>query len=153
MSIFFFCPKSNSKCINDKRDQRYIDHSIKSLVSQRVYQISSGYEDANDCNFLRNDAILKLCSGQLPETDLDSGSQSTMSRFENSLTRSELYRIAKMFVLKFINSYDSEPSVIILDSDDTNNIAYGNQQQIEFNNYYGEKVFMPCRFTSDYLVI
>ena len=135
--------KDLSDCINDERDQRYIDHTIESLVSQRVYQIAAGYEDANDCNSLRDDAIFKLCSNQLPETDLDLGSQSTMSRFENSVRRSELYRIAKMFVVNFINSYESEPPAIIIDADDTNNIAYGNQLQIEFNNYYGEYVFMP----------
>ena len=135
--------KNFSSCIDDNRDQRYVDHSIESLVSQRVYQIASGYEDANDCNSLRNDAILKICANQLPETGSDLGSQATMSRFENSVRRSELYRIAKMFVDNFINSYESEPPVIILDPDDTNNNAYGNQLQIEYNTYYGEKVFMP----------
>ncbi|MCD4676635.1 MAG: IS1380 family transposase [Desulfobacula sp.] len=132
-----------SSCIDDDRDQRYIDHTIESIVSQRVYQIAAGYEDANDCNTLRNDAVIKLCSNQLPETDIDLGSQSTMSRFENSVRRSELYRIAKMFVEEFITSYESEPPVIILDPDDTNNNAYGNQLQIEYNHYYGEYVFMP----------
>ncbi len=135
--------KDFTNCIDDERDQRYIDHTVESIVSQRVYQIASGYEDANDCNFLRDDAILKICSNRLPESDLDLGSQSTMSRFENSVRRSELYRIAKMFVLKFISSYETEPSVIILDADDTNHNAYGNQLLIEFNKYYGEYVFMP----------
>jgi len=135
--------KDFSACIHDQRDQRYIDHTIESLVSQRVFQIASGYEDANDCNELRSDAVIKLCSDQLPETDLDLSSQPTMSRFENSVRRSELYRIAKMFVMNFINSYESEPPVIIIDPDDTNHTAYGNQLQIEFNNYYGEYVFMP----------
>jgi len=135
--------KSLCSCIDDSRDQRYIDHTLESIVSQRVYQIAAGYEDANDCNFLRNDAILKICAGQLPETDNDLASQPTMSRFENSLSHTELYRIAKMFVLKFIKSYTTIPYVIILDADDTNNNAYGNQLQIEFNNYYKEKCYMP----------
>lgn len=135
--------KDFSACINDQRDQRYIDHTIESLVSQRVFQIASGYEDANDCNTLRSDAVIKLCSDQLPETDLDLSSQPTMSRFENSVRRGELYRIAKMFVMNFINSYESEPPVIIIDPDDTNHTAYGDQLQIEFNNYYGDYVFMP----------
>ena len=130
-------------CIQDGRDQRYIDHTVKSLLSQRIFQIASGYEDANDCNSLKGDAIMKLCADQLPESDGDLSSQSTMSRFENSVRRTELYKIAEMFVNNFINSYSEEPSVIILDADDTNHNAYGNQLQIEFNNYYGEYVFMP----------
>ena len=132
-----------SACIDDARDQRYIDHTIESLVKQRAYQIAAGYEDANDCNALRNDVVLKLCSDKLPETGHDLGSQPTMSRFENSVRRSELYRIAVMFVKNFIKSYATPPPVVILDADDTNNNAYGEQLQIEYNHYYGEYVFMP----------
>ncbi len=66
--------------MKDQRDQRYIDHTVESLVSQRVYQIAGGYEDGNNCDALRKDAIIKMCSGQLPETDIDLGSQSTMSQ-------------------------------------------------------------------------
>ncbi len=135
--------QSLSSCITDERDQRYVQHELTSLVSQRVYQIAGGYEDGNDCNILRDDAVLKVCSNKLPESDSDLGSQPTMSRFENSVSKTDLYRIAKMFVEKFISSYESEPSVIILDADDTNHNAYGNQLEIEFNNYYGEYVFMP----------
>ena len=130
-------------CIGDNRDPRYITHSLSSILSQRVYQIAAGYEDGNDCNSLRQDPILKLCSGQLPDSNEALGSQPTMSRFENSIRRSELYKIAKTFVMNFINSYESEPPVIILDADDTNNNAYGEQLEIEFNDYYGEYVFMP----------
>lgn len=130
-------------CIKDHRDQRYIDHSQKEMLCQRIFQIAAGYEDANDCDTLKNDAILKLCADKLPENGGDLGSQPTMSRFENSISRGELYRIAKAFVIAFINSYDKEPPAIILDADDTNHNAYGNQMQIEFNNYYGEYVFMP----------
>ncbi len=132
-----------NSCIKDDRDQRYIDHTIKEILSQRVYQIAAGYEDANDCNSLKEDAIIKLCADKLPETGDSLSSQSTMSRFENSVSRTELYQIAKMFVIAFINSYSEEPPVIILDADDTNHNAYGEQLQIEFNNYYGEYVFMP----------
>jgi len=130
-------------CIKDHRDQRYIDHSQNEMLCQRIFQIAAGYEDANDCDTLRNDAILKLCADKLPENGGDLGSQPTMSRFENSISRSELYKIAKAFIIAFINSYDKEPPVIILDADDTNHNAYGSQMQIEFNNYYGEYVFMP----------
>jgi len=132
-----------SNCINDERDQRYIDHSLEQLLSQRIYQIAAGYEDANDCDELRGDSIFKICSDKLPISGDDLASQPTMSRFENSVSRSELYRIAEHFGLCFINSYESEPEVIIIDCDDTNNNAYGNQLQIEYNHYYREYCFMP----------
>ncbi len=135
--------KEFADCIDDQRDLRYIDYSLQELLSQRIYQIAAGYEDALDCNALKEDAILKLCADRLPEKDGSLSSQSTMSRFENSARRGELYKIAEMFVNQFIKSYTDEPPVIILDADDTNHNAYGAQLQIEFNNYYGEYVFMP----------
>lgn len=30
---------SASNCIHDERDERYIDHSVKELLTQRVFQI------------------------------------------------------------------------------------------------------------------
>lgn len=136
--------KKLSSAINDRRDPRYIAHRLEELLSQRVYQISSGYEDGNDCTELRSDPVLKMCTGRLPETGLDLGSQPTMCRLENMVSRSDLYRMAEVFASHFVASYGSEePKVIILDCDDTNHNAYGEQLQIEYNHYYGEYCFMP----------
>jgi len=135
--------KDLANCIEDQRDPRYVQHSSSSLLSQRIFQIAAGYEDANDCNDLRKDGILKICSGRLPHSGVDLASQPTMSRFENSVSKTELYRIAKCFAQHFVNSYDRQPEVIILDCDDTNHNAYGEQLEIEFNSYYGEYCFMP----------
>ena len=132
-----------SSCIKDNRHQSYIDHSIESMISQRVYQIAAGYEDTNDCNDLKDDSIIKLCAGRLPESEGSLASQSTMCRLENTPNARELYKIGVAFATSFINSYETEPSVIILDCDDTNVNAYGEQQQIVFNNYYGEYCYMP----------
>ncbi len=41
--------------IHDLRDLRYVDHQLKDLITQRVNQIACGYEDANDCNALRQE--------------------------------------------------------------------------------------------------
>jgi hypothetical protein len=112
-------------------------------LSQRIYQIAAGYEDANDCDELRQDSIFKMCSGKLPVSGDALASQPTMSRFENSVGRTGLYRVAEHFANCFINSYESEPEVIIVDCDGTNNNAHGNQLQIEYNHYYGEYCFMP----------
>ena len=132
-----------TECINDQRDQRYIDHQLIEMVKQRTFQIACGYEDGNDCNELRSDSIFKLCAGKLPETDPDLASQPTMCRLENSVSNSELYRIAKVFADIFISSYKKEPGLIILDCDDTNNNTHGDQQLALFNNYYGEYCYMP----------
>jgi hypothetical protein len=134
---------SASNCINDIRDQRYIDHSVKELLAQRVYQIAAGYEDCNDCDDLRGDMIFKLCAGRLPQSDNDLASQPTMSRLENAVTRTDLFRLGKLLVDTFIGSYQTVPSVIILDCDDTNNDTYGQQELALFNDYYNERCYMP----------
>ncbi len=46
-------------------------HSLKSLIRQRVFQIACGYEDQNDSNLLREDPLLKLVCGSLPESGAD----------------------------------------------------------------------------------
>ena len=37
-------------CITDRRDNRYTDHNLETLLRQRTYQIVGGYEDCNDAN-------------------------------------------------------------------------------------------------------
>ena len=134
---------SASNCILDGRDLRYIDYSLKELMTQRVFQIAAGYEDCNDCNDLREDMVLKLCAGRLPQSDNDLASQPTMSRLENTVTKTDLFRLGQCLIDSFINSYSKAPSVIILDCDDTNNDTYGQQELALFNNYYNEYCYMP----------
>jgi len=42
-----------AKCIDDKRDARYIAHGMETMLRQRVYQIVAGYEDCNDADMLK----------------------------------------------------------------------------------------------------
>jgi len=135
--------KQLCSCISDPRDQRYIDHPLYELISQRVFQIACGYEDGNDCNMLRDDPIFKLSVGKLPKSGEALASQPTMSRLENSVSRSDLYRIARCIADSFISSYTEEPFAIILDCDDTNNNTHGSQQLCLYNDYYGEYCYMP----------
>ena len=41
--------------IQDKRHPSYIDHPLRALLAQRIYQIASGYADGNDTKSLRHD--------------------------------------------------------------------------------------------------
>ena len=52
--------------IHDKRHPSYIDHPLRDLLAQRIYQIASGYADANDANSLRHDPVFKLGRGAAP---------------------------------------------------------------------------------------
>jgi hypothetical protein len=100
-------------CFEDTRNASYVRHDTSSILAQRVYQIASGYEDANDCNAMRHDGVLKVCT----ESQQALCSQPTMSRFKNSVGMKQL--LAKAFIDHFISSYDCPPAQIILDCDDT----------------------------------
>jgi len=113
------------------------------MISQRVYQIACGYEDAVDCNTLRTDPIMKIAVGRFPIEGDDLASQPTMSRIENGVSRTTLLRIGYTFVDSFIDSYPEEPRLIVLDFDDTDNTVYGGQQERLFNDYFGEYCYMP----------
>ena len=116
---------------------------MASMVEQRVFQIACGYEDANDCNVLRTDPGFKAACGRLPSGGADLSSQPTMSRFENRIRRSWLYRIARAFVDHFIASYASPPGAIVLDIDDTEDTVYGAQQMALFNGYFKAYCYQP----------
>ncbi len=135
--------QSISKCIHDERRQYYIDHSINDIISQRVHQIACGYEDAIDSNSLRIDPVMKMATGCSPMEGDDLASQPTITRLGNSVRRKDLLRIAYSLVDQFISSYSEEPSVVVLDFDDTDNIVHGSQQMRLFNSYYGEYCYMP----------
>jgi hypothetical protein len=132
-----------AEVIPDSRDARYITHTITDLLIQRVAQIACGYEDADDCDLLREDPIFKMIAGRYPELGNALGSQPTMSRFENSISRTTLYRLARVFADIFIASYAEEPDCIVLDFDDTDDPVHGEQQLALFNTYYKEHCFMP----------
>lgn len=128
--------------IPEWRSEFTLVHTIPQLVCQRVMQIAAGFEDADDCDALRHDSILKMCVGRNPN-DIPLASQPTMTRLENRVTHRELYNMGHMFVEHFISSYGKEPERIVLDFDDSNSNAYGAQQLTLFNDYYHEYCYMP----------
>jgi Transposase DDE domain group 1 len=129
--------------LDDPRDDRYTDHSDEELLSQRIFQITCGYEDANDCNPLRHDPALKAACGRLPISDEPLASQPSMSRFENRPRRSELYHLAQALFDTFAASYDQAPKSLLLDIDDTADEVHGAQQQSLFNGYYDNYCYLP----------
>lgn len=129
--------------LRDERDPNRTSHSMEDLLRQRVFQIASGYEDQDDSDTLRSDPIFKLLLGRAPETGADLASQPTMSRFENGVTRGEVYQLAEGLLEAFIRSYAEAPPVIILDFDDTADLVHGEQEQARFNAHVGDHCFMP----------
>ena len=132
-----------TSAIHDLRDLRYVEHQLKDIITQRVNQIACGYEDANDCNALRNDPAHKLAADKLPITDTPLGSQPTSSRLENTVSRSDLYRMGCAMLDNFVTSYSAPPEIIVLDFDDTEDETHGHQQLALFNGYYDSRCYLP----------
>jgi Transposase DDE domain group 1 len=114
------------------------------LLTQRVFQIASGYEDGNDADTLRGDPMFKLAANKAP---LDSGNLlacgATHSRLEGSLRRRDIYRMASALVEQFVAGYSSIPSRITLDLDHTADHTHGNQEFSFYNHHYGNYCYLP----------
>lgn len=131
-------------CIDEWRDPNKITHSLYQLVSQRVYQLVGGYEDANDSNQLRHDPIYKIACGRLPLAEQDLlASQPTITRLENHISKREVARMRRRLVEGFINRYQVAPTEIVLDIDGWDDPTHGAQQLSCFHGYYGQHMYFP----------
>ncbi len=133
-----------AECIVEWRDPNKITHSLQQLVSQRVYQMVGGYEDANDSNLLRHDPIYKIACGRLPIAAAELlASQPTMTRLENHVSKGEVAAMRSRMVAGFINRYPVAPPEIVLDIDGWDDPTHGEQQLSCFHGYYGQHMYFP----------
>ena len=115
--------------IRDKRHPSSIDHPLRDLLAQRIYQLASGYADANDANHLRRDPVFKLGLERRPlEAESDLASAPTFSRLEHQMDRKDIYRLTRALVDHFIASYAEPPAAIVLDVDHSDDPTYGQQE-------------------------
>ena len=122
------------------------DHSILEMVRSRVFGILAGYEDQNDHDVLRSDAVFKLLADRSPE-DEDLASQPTLSRFENAVTPKSLLQLEKWFIDRFVNSFDAPPREVTLDVDVFDDPTHGQQQLTLFHGYYNQYQYLVRAIT------
>src|SRR5436190_23302318 len=91
---------------HDTRHPSYIDHPLRDLLAQRIYQIAAGYADGNDANSLRRDPLFKLGVERSPlDAEQDLASAPTCSRLAHQRDRKDLYRLTRALVDHFIARY------------------------------------------------
>jgi hypothetical protein len=130
--------------IHDKRHPSYIDHPLRDLLAQRIYQIASGYADGNDANSLRHDPLFKLGLGRRPlDPEHDLASAPTFSRLAHQVDRKDLYRLTTALVDHFIASYPEPPAAIVLDLDHSDDPTHGQQEFAFYNHYYQNHCYLP----------
>src|SRR3954463_5605429 len=85
-------------CFKDSRNPAFTEHSVETLVMQRVVGIALGYEDLNDHDQLRHDPVLATLANKLTRAPSDCGplaGKSTQNRLDLSLAEPTRYaRIA-----------------------------------------------------------
>jgi hypothetical protein len=122
-----------------------VQHSLPTLVRQRVFQIACGYEDQDDADALRTDPLLKLVCGRLPETGRDLASQPTLSRLENAVDRRSCYRLAMALGELYLRERerDGVPAHVVLDLDGTDDPTHGEQEGSAYHGYYRQHMYYP----------
>ncbi len=130
--------------IHDKRHQSYIDHPLRDLLAQRIYQIAAGYADANDANSLRRDPLFKLGVERTPlDPTYDLASAPTFSRLEHQIDRQDFYRLIRTFIYYFITIYTEHPAAIVLALDHSADPTHGQQEFAFYNHHYQNHCYLP----------
>ena len=135
-----------ASALTDPRQTTSVHHDLLSMVRQRIFGILADYEDQNDHDTLRFDPVFKLIAGRLP-TDRNLASQPTLSRFENAISISDLWRLRDVFVDRFIASFNTPPRYLTLDVDAFDDPTHGNQQLTFYHGYYRNHQYLPIVYT------
>ena len=141
-------------CFSDARAAGLIEHSVRTLVGQRVYGLALGYEDLNDHDELRHDPMMALLAGKLAAQRADCApvaGKSTLNRLELSRPAATRYHkiahrpaaIEGLFVDLFLEAHKAAPKQIILDLDATDDPLHGEQEGRFFHGYYGGYCYLP----------
>ena len=129
--------------LEDARDPSRIRHTYAEMATARMVMIAAGYEDCDDIDALRSDPALKIAVGRAPESGQDLMSQPTLSRLENLADWRTLARIGLGQIDLYCRSFARPPSRIVLDIDDTDDPAHGQQELALFNAHYDCTCFQP----------
>jgi hypothetical protein len=131
--------KALAKVLPDPRDPARTEHSMLTLLRQRLYGLALGYEDLNDHDQLRQDIAWQTAV----ETDRALASSPTLCRFENRADRKAAWRAHEVIIDQFVGSFAQAPSELVLDFDTTDDRVHGNQQKRFFHGFYRDYCFLP----------
>jgi len=129
-------------CVKDPRAPERVVHRLAEIIRFRMLMIAAGYEDGNDADSLRADAMFKLALDRLP-SDEELCSQSTISRLENLPDRRALLRLGRALIEQYCTSFRQMPKRIVFDVDDTFDRVHGGQQLRLFNAFHDDYGFQP----------
>jgi hypothetical protein len=141
-------------CFEDSRDAAYVEHTVETLVMQRVTGQALGYEDLVDHDQLRHDPVMAVLAGKLQAHRAGCAplaGKSTLNRLELGQPEPTRYaRIAAdtaaiegLFVDLFLDAHTKAPGRITLDLDATDDPLHGHQEGRFFHGYYDAYCYLP----------
>jgi Transposase DDE domain group 1 len=140
-----------AECFDDHRKPWLVQHSVREMVSQRVYGLALGYEDLSDHDQLREDPLLGVLSGKRSAGEVALAGKSTLNRLELSTGKPDRYKkihcrqeaIDHLLVEMYLEAYEQVPERIVLDLDVTDLPLHGHQEGRFFHGYYDEYCYLP----------
>ena len=139
---------SMARCLVDPREPAKVRHSLADIIRQRVFGLCCGYSDTNDVARIGHDPMQKLLLGRDPLLGGDLASQPTLSRFENTRRRVDLFRLADTLATTVIRRHRNRLNgqkckMVTIDLDPTDDPVHGAQQLSMFNGYYDARCYLP----------
>ncbi len=156
-------------CFTDHGNPSRVEHSVEAMLRQRVYRICLGYEDVNDHDRLRDDAMLAMGVGckdvtgahRVRERDqghplagsstlnrLELGSKETAASHRYKRIVADPEKIDAMLSDLFTDITHEQPEHIVLDLDATDDPIHGKQEGSFFHGYYGHYCYLPLYIVS-----
>jgi len=143
-----------ARCFSDSRSAELVEHTLGTLVGQRIFGIALGYEDVVDHDELRHDPILAVLAGKLTARRKNCApvaGKSTLNRLELGGAAVTPYHkighdpaaIEGVFVELFVDAHSRAPKQIILDLDATDDPLHGHQEGRFFHGYYDCYCYLP----------
>ena len=145
-----------ARCFGDRRDARYVEHRVETLVGQRIFGLALGYEDLNDHDELRKDPVFAVLAGKLRpvlRTNCEAlAGKSTLNRLEHTPKRHgakyhkidcDGTRVDALLVDLFLEAHERAPREIVLDLDNTDIPLHGGQEGRFFHGHYDEYCYLP----------
>ena len=120
-----------ARCFQDGRDPALTEHSVATLVGQRVFALALGYEDLIDHDELRHDPVMAVLAGKLEARRADCAplaGKSTLNRLEHAPSGApsryhkighDAAAIGRQFVALFLAAHRRPAKQIIIDLDAT----------------------------------
>jgi len=131
----------------DRRQSGKVRHDLHELLSQRVHGLACGYPDGNDASRLKADPVHRLLVGLPPCGEDMLASQATLSRFENSASPLDLYKMSLVLCERVIDRHRRRVGKrcrnVTIDLDVTDDPTHGSQQLSFFNGFYDSYCYLP----------